>query len=112
MKDKIDALTTHIQERCLWQFFSRAWDREENIEGILTNAEKILCDEHAVLETQADKCYYADARILVSDFKRLYPWVAAMEKNDLKLVLEGVKERIRQITITGSRNGELHDPKY
>ena len=27
MKDKIDALTTHIQERCLWQFFSRAWDR-------------------------------------------------------------------------------------
>ena len=86
--------------------------QEENIEGILTNAEKILCDEHAVLETQADKCYYADARILVSDFKRLYPWVAAMEKNDLKLVLEGDKERIRQITITGSRNGELHDPKY
>jgi V-containing nitrogenase delta subunit len=94
MNEKIDQLATHIQERCLWQFFSRTWDREENIEGILSRATEILCGERSVISTPADKSHYADAKILVSDFKRLYPWVATMEKQDIKTLLQGVKERI------------------
>ncbi len=36
MADKSESLVTFIQERCLWQFVSRAPDREENIDGVLT----------------------------------------------------------------------------
>lgn len=112
MKEKIDQLTNHIQEKCLWQFFSRTWDREENIGGILTKAAEILCGEESSLETAFDKSFFADAKVLVSDFKRLYPWITSMEKNDIKVLLNGVKEELTDITITGSHNEELKDPMY
>jgi vanadium nitrogenase delta subunit len=112
MNDKIDQLTSHIQERCLWQFFSRTWDREENIEGILSKATEILCGEHSTIETLSDKTYYADAKVLVSDFKRLFPWVTAMEKEEIKNVINSVKSKLKHITITGSHNEELNDPNY
>jgi nitrogenase delta subunit len=112
MKDKIDLLATHIQERCLWQFFSRTWDREQNIEGILEKAIDILCEEESKLETSFDKSFYADAKILVSDFKRLYPWITKMEKEDIKNILQGVCERIKHITVVASHNEELNDPNY
>ena len=112
MKDKIDQLTNHIQERCLWQFFSRTWDREENIEGIITKAIEIICGEKSSMETLTDKSYFADARVLVSDFKRLYPWIESVEKDEIKNILNSVKDRLRHITITGSHNEELNDPNY
>lgn len=112
MKAQIDQLANHIQERCLWQFFSRSWDREDNIEGILTKATEILCEEKSSQETAADKSYYADARILISDFKRLYPWITKMEKEEIKLLFQGVKDRMLFITVTGSHNEELRDPNY
>ena len=34
LKSQVDDLFDYVQERCLWQFFSRTWDRTENIEEI------------------------------------------------------------------------------
>lgn len=112
MNDKVEQLVIFIQENCLWQFFSRAWDREENIEGILTKAAEILTGDESTLETQADKCFHADARILVSDFKSRFPWIGEAPAEEVKNILSEVKERMRQITITGSLNQELNVQNY
>ena len=34
MKDRIEQLVDYIMKWCLWQFHSRAWDREKQNEGI------------------------------------------------------------------------------
>ena len=112
MNDKIDQITDYIQERCLWQFFSRTWDREENIEGILTKTSKILCGEKTVVETPSEKNHYADALVLAADIKRLFPWVLKLEKSDVHLLLQGVNEKLTQITVNKSLNEELNDPNY
>jgi len=112
MNEKIEQLVTFIQQNCLWQFFSRTWDREENIEGILTKAAELLTGKQSMLETTADKCFHADARILVSDFKSQFPWIKETSADDVKAILAGVKERMRQLTITGSKNEELNIQNY
>ncbi len=112
MKDRIDQLVDYIMKWCLWQFHSRAWDREKQNEGILTKTMQLLCEEPVELETPADKCYWVDAVILAKDFKATYPWLSTMAKKDIKLLMQGLKERIDHLTITGSLNQELTDPKY
>lgn len=112
MDEKIEQLVGHIQERCLWQFFSRSWDREENIDGILTKAAEILNSEESKMETTADRCFHADARILVADFRSRFPWIKDIGREEVKSLLEGVKERMRYITISHSMNEELHQHNY
>ena len=41
-QQQLDNLFDYVQERCLWQFFSRTWDRKENIEGIIKQATTLL----------------------------------------------------------------------
>jgi vanadium nitrogenase delta subunit len=112
MKEKIEEMVKYIQERCLWQFFSRSWDRDENIEGILTKTGEILTGESSVVETQADKCWFADAKILASDFKSNLKWVKTDSKEDLQKVIAGVKLRMKEIAVDKSRNEELHAKNY
>lgn len=112
MNGKIEQLTNHIQERCLWQFFSRTWDREENIEGILSYTIEILGGETSEPITYLEKSHFADAKVLASDFKRLFPWITKMEKDEIKDLLEGVKARLTTIVVTESHNEELKDPNY
>ncbi len=112
MNEKIEQLVGYIQQRCLWQFFSRSWDREENIEGILTKAGQIFAGEEPSLETNMDRCFYADARILVADFRTEFPWIREEDSSEIKSLLEGVKERLRFIAIEGSHNGELNMQNY
>lgn len=112
MNKKIDQITNHIQERCLWQFFSRSWDREENIEGILSKSIQILCGETPTVETALDKSHYADAKVLIADCKRLFPWILKMDKAEIKELFEGVKKQLTTIVITQSHNEELVDPNY
>jgi nitrogenase delta subunit len=112
MKEKIEALVAYIQERCLWQFFSRSWDREENIEAILTKTKEIFCGEPSSTETMADKCWYADAKILVADFKTKFPWIKTCSKEETVAILSGVKDRMREITVSKSKNEELHVKNY
>ena len=112
MNQKTEALVNYIQERCLWQFYSRSWDREENIEGILTKVREILAGENPVLETDADRCWFADAKILVSDFKYHFPWLREENSGNVNTIIDGVKKRMREIAIEKSHNEELNISNY
>jgi len=112
MKEKIAQLEDYIMKNCLWQFHSRAWDRKDQNEGILTKTMQLLCDEKVEVETPADRCYWVDAVCLAEAYRERFPWVNEISKAELKEVMKGLKERIDFVTITGSLNLELKDPHY
>ncbi len=112
MKDKIEQMVDYIMKNCLWQFHSRTWDREKQNEGILTKTMQILCGEAVETVTPADKCYWADAVCLADAFMQKYSWLSGMDVTEIKLLMQGLKERMDYLTITGSLNLELTDPLY
>lgn len=112
MKDRIEQLVDYIMKHCLWQFHSRTWDREKQNEGILTKTMQILCEEPVEKETPADRCYWVDAICLAEAFQARYSWLTTLDKAELKLLMQGLKERMDHLTITGSLNEELNDSKY
>ncbi len=112
MQDRIDQLVDYIMKWCLWQFNSRSWDRKNQNDGILAKTTQILCDEPVEKETPEDKCYWVDAVIMARDFQSTYPWLSKMENKEIKLLMQGLKERIDYLTITGSLNEELNNPRY
>ena len=112
MKDRIEQLLDYIMKKCLWQFNSRTWDRENQNEGVLTKTMQLLCDEPVELGTPADKCYWVDAVCLADAYKSRYPWLTKMNKDEIKVLMKELKDRIDYLTITGSLNKELNDPLY
>ncbi|QKQ77772.1 V-containing nitrogenase subunit delta [Nostoc sp. TCL240-02] len=112
IQERAAEVTKLIQERCLWQFHSRAWDREENINGVLNKTAQILTGEKVVLETLIDRGFYADAKILSADLEIRFAWLNSMENSQKKAVLEAVKGMLVDIVITKSKNGELHYSLY
>ncbi|WP_414516786.1 V-containing nitrogenase subunit delta, partial [Nostoc sp. PCC 9305] len=112
IQDRAAEVTKLIQERCLWQFHSRAWDREENINGVLNKTAQILTGEKVVLETLIERGFYADAKILAADLEIRFAWLNSMENSQKKAVLEAVKGMLVDIVITKSKNGELHYSLY
>ncbi len=112
MRDRVEQLVDYIMKKCLWQFHSRAWDREKQNEGILTKTMQILCEEPVETGTPEDKCYWVDAVCLAEAFKSRYPWLNKMEKEDIKILIQELKDRMDYLTITGSLNLELTDPLY
>lgn len=112
MKDRIEPMVDFIMKWCLWQFHSRAWDREKQNEGILTITMQLLCEEKIELKDPADRCYWVDAVYLARNFKSQFPWLAGMDKKDIKLLMQGLKDRMDYLTITGSLNQELTNPLY
>ncbi|MBP2656302.1 MAG: anfG [Firmicutes bacterium] len=112
MNDRIGQLVDYIMKKCLWQFHSRSWDREKQNEGILTKTMQLLCGEPVETGTPTDKCYWVDAVCLADAFKTRYLWLATMDKAEIKLLMQGLKDRMDYLTITGSLNEELNDPHY
>ena len=112
IQERAAEVTKLIQERCLWQFHSRAWDREENINGVLNKAAQILTGEKVVLDTLIERGFYADAKILSADLEIRFSWLSKMENSQKKAVLESVKAMLIDIVITKSKNGELHYSLY
>ncbi|ACF14289.1 Fe-only nitrogenase, delta subunit [Chloroherpeton thalassium ATCC 35110] len=112
MKAQIAQLEEFIMKKCLWQFHSRAWDRKRQNERILNMTTQLLCDEPVAIETPNDRCYWVDAMYMVEAFKSRYPWINAMSNDDRKRLIDGLKERIDYLTITGSLNKELNDALY
>lgn len=112
MKERIALMEDYILKKCLWQFHSRAWDREKQNEGVLTKTMQILCGEPVEKETPADRCYWADAVVLAEAYQSLFPWLATMDKAEIKQLMQGLKERIDYVTITGSLNKELTVKAY
>ena len=112
MEGRIAQLEDYIMKNCLWQFHSRTWDREKQNEGILTKTMQLLCEEPVERDTPEDRCYWVDAVCLADAFKNRYPWLLRMDKSDIKRLMQGLKERIDFVTITGSLNLELTDQHY
>ncbi len=112
MKDRIEQLVDYIMKKCLWQFHSRAWDRKDQNEGVLTKTMQLLCEETVKLETPADRCFWVDAVCLAEAYKSRYAWLATMNKEEIKLLMQGLHERLDHLTITGSLNLELTDQHY
>jgi V-containing nitrogenase, delta subunit len=110
--EKLDQLYGYVQERCLWQFFSRTWDRQENIDNILKTATDLLTGKPPALETPMDRLYYADAKIMVADFKTRFPWINEAGAAQIRELMDGLKEKLVDITITNSKNHELNHTLY
>jgi vanadium nitrogenase delta subunit len=112
MHSNAEAIFNEIQEKCLWQFFSRAWDREENIDGILTKVGEIMAKEPSATETMADKYFYADAKVVAAELSASLPWLKDLDRDEVKAALQSVKEKLLDITVTRSLNGELRVKNY
>ena len=112
-QQQIDQLFGYVQERCLWQFHSRSWDRQENIDGIIATATDLLHgQEHPKRHTPMDRMFYADAKAMVDDFKVRFPWILDLEPTRITELMKGLQSKLVDETITHSRNGELHDKLY
>lgn len=111
-KERIEMLLDFIMKKCLWQFHSRAWDRERQNANIINKTMQILCGEPVEKETPEDRCYYVDAVYLADSYKKIFPWVSDMDKASLKEIMQGLKERLDFLLINGSLNKELTDPLY
>lgn len=112
MQEKIDQLFLFLKERCLWQFHSRAWDREANINGVCDDVVKLLTGQRVEMETPDDKCHYADSRILVDQLKERSPWIFELEDFERKTVVEGAREKLMALAVTDSKNTELKNENY
>lgn len=112
LQDKIEQLFLYFQERCLWQFHSRAWDREDNINGVCDDVIKLLSGRRVEMETPADKCYYADSCILVDQLKKRFPWMLELNESERRAVVEGARDKLMTVTVTNSQNAELNNPNY
>ncbi len=112
IKERVEKLLDYIMKKCLWQFHSRAWDRERQNANIIEKTTQLLCEEPVKNDTPEDRCYYVDAAYLADSYKKKFPWVSEMSKDDLKKVMQGLKERLDFLLITGSLNLELTDPHY
>lgn len=112
MSSQVDDLFEYVQERCLWQFASRTWDREANIAGVLGKVGDLLTGTPSKLDTPDDRLFLADAKILVEDCRNRYGWVSQVKAAEVPALLEGLKDRLSEIVITKSKNRELNHTLY
>ena len=112
LDSKIGDLYDYVQERCLWQFSSRTWDRQENIDGVLAKAADFILGREPSRETPADKLHFAEAKIMVADCRERYPWITEVLEPEVKALMEGLKQRLLEIAITKSHNRELNHRLY
>ena len=110
--EQVKQLTDYVQERCLWQFFSRTWDRQENIDGITAAAGALLKGEAPKRTTPAERLHYADALVMVADFKQRFPWIATASHAEIDTLLAGMKAQVEDISIKSSLNHELNHTLY
>lgn len=112
MEDKIKQLVDFVEVRYLWQFHSRAWDREENIKVVTEDTYKLLTGAEIDLDTLIKKAHYADARIFADAIKEKFSWFLELADAEKKQVLDGVQAKLLELTVTKSRNEELKNPNY
>ena len=111
-QQQIDLLLGYVQERCLWQFHSRAWDRQENIDGVIAAATDLLHGRHPKNHAPMDRMFYADAKAMVDDFKERFPWILDLEPTKVTELMAGLKSALIDHTITRSLNHELRHSLY
>ncbi|SCM71518.1 Fe-only nitrogenase subunit delta [Desulfovibrio sp. 86] len=108
----VEKVIDYIMRKCLWQFHSRAWDRERQNAGIMTQTTQILCGEQPDVQTPENRCYWVDAVMMARGLIGENPELADMNNDDIRLFMTDAKKRLDFLTIHGSLNQELTDPKY
>jgi len=112
-QEKMKQLEWYISKHCLWQYNSRGWDREIQNERILGKSKQLLCGENAREDnSNADRYYWSEAMTLVEAFKRYFPWLETMKKDDIATIMQMLKEKMDYTMIKGSLNQELKKDKY
>jgi vanadium nitrogenase delta subunit len=112
MAPTVDELFRYVQERCLWQFFSREWDRAENIQGLLGTAAGLLAGASPPLATPMDRLFYADAKPLVAALRQKFPDLPSLPPAELDALFAALKERVTEVAVTKSQNKELTQHLY
>jgi hypothetical protein len=112
MEDKVDAVYGFVMERCLWQFFSRNWDREDNINSIMSNVAKLQSGQTVDRSTHIANSHYADAKILTAQLTARYPWFTGLSKDEVTGLCDKVREKLIDIAVTNSLNAERRESKY
>ena len=112
MQQQIEQMIDYIMKKCLWQFHSRSWDRVRQNAQILGPTTALLCAEQVELSTPEQRCYWADAVCLADAFRERFAWLASMDKETIRTLMQGLHQRLDFLTITGSLNAELTDRHY
>ena len=112
LSSQVKDLYDYVQERCLWQFYSRTWDRTENIDGITAQAERILLGQPTARETPNERLQAVDAQVMVNDFHARYAWLKEAGPEQIRALMSGLRERLTDVAITRSKNHELSHSLY
>ncbi len=111
--EKMAQLDHYIAKHCLWQFNSRGWDRLIQNERILTKATLLLCGDDAIEDdTTADRYYWCEAKTLTDAFKRYFPWIEELGKEDISQIMKLLKDKLDYTMVNGSLNLELTKQQY
>ena len=100
---KLQHIFDYVEERCLWQFGSRSWDRQESIGGITAAAAALLNGETPKLETGMERLFLAEAKTMVFDLRERCPWLAGESADEIRALMEGLRDRLLDVTITRSQ---------
>lgn len=111
-REKIAPLENYIMKNCLWQFNSRGWDRRKQNAGILGKTALLLCGEPVDISAPLDKCHWVDAVMLDRTCRELFPWLAALPRDEIKALMQLLNARLDWLTIDGSLNLELTVVNY
>lgn len=112
MAPTVEQLFTYVQKRCLWQFFSREWDRAENIQGVLGATAALLAGVAPPVATPMDRLFYADAKPLAAAFRQNFPELPSLPPAEIEALFASLKERVTEVAITKSQNKELTQHLY
>jgi nitrogenase delta subunit len=112
MAPTVEQVFTYVQERCLWQFFSREWDRAENIQGVLGAVPGLLVGATPPLDTPMARLFYADAKPLAAALRQKFPDLPGLPSAELEALFKAVKDRLTEVVITKSQNKELTQHLY
>lgn len=107
-----ELLLDYIMKKCLWQFHSRAWDRERQNEHIMAMTTELLCGVDVQPATPEERCYYVDAFDLARAYRIRFDWLTDLSTDQIRDVMAAAKTKLDHLTIHGSLNAELTDALY
>lgn len=112
LADQVNDLYGYVQERFLWQFYSRASDRTRNIDGITAQATLLLLGQPAERETPDQRLDAVDAKVMVDDFRARFPWLQDAGPEQIRQLMSGLRDKLLDIAVTRSKNRELNHTLY
>lgn len=108
----MNAVYGFVMERCLWQFFSRNWDREDNINTIMPYVAKLQSGQPVDRSTHILNSHYADAKILTAQLTERFPWFSSLGADEARDICDRVREKLIDIAVVNSLNAERTEANY